>query len=90
MGSQSMAIFYWNGDSVYGHILLEWGFSQWPHSTGMGSQSMATLYWNGESVNGHFERGLGYSSVKNCQSNLCNKIYPDIRENKKKKIFEKE
>ena len=48
-----MAIFYWNGESVNDHILLEWGVSQWPHSTGMGSQSMAIFYWNGESVNDH-------------------------------------
>ena len=32
-----------NGESVNDHILLEWGFSQWPHSTRMGNQSMATF-----------------------------------------------
>ena len=89
MGSQSMSTFYWNGESVNGHILLEWGLSQWPHSTGMGSQSKATFYWNGESVNGNIERGWGYSSVNLCQSNLCNKIYSDIRKKLKKKILKK-
>ena len=50
-----------NGESVNGHILIEWGFSQWPHSTGMGIQLMATFYWNGDPVNGHILLEWGVS-----------------------------
>ena len=54
-------MFYWNGDSVNGHVLLEWGFSQCPCSTGMGSHSMDTFYWNGELIKGHILMKWGVS-----------------------------
>ena len=56
-----MAMFYWNGDSVNGHVLLEWGFSQWPFSTEIGIQSIPMFYWNGDSVNGNVLLEWGFS-----------------------------
>ena len=38
---------------VNGHVLLEWKFSVWAHSSSMRIQSMPTFDWNGDSFYGH-------------------------------------